>query len=54
MKRILVIDDNTLNNKVYTDPLEKKYQVDIVMSLISVIRKSEMALSETVRDDGSG
>lgn len=42
MKRILVIDDNPLNNKVYTDPLEKKYQVDIVMSLISVERKLQI------------
>ena len=42
MKRILVIDDNPLNNKVYTDPLDKKYRVDIVMSLIAVKRKLQI------------
>lgn len=42
MRKILVIDDNPLNNKIYTDPLEKKYQVDIVMSLIAVRRKLQI------------
>lgn len=42
MKRILVIDDNPLNTKVYIEPLDKKYQVDIVMSLVAVKRKLQI------------
>lgn len=42
MKRILIIDDNPLNNRNYTEPVEKKFQVEVVMSLLAVKRKLQI------------
>lgn len=38
MKKILVIDDNPRNNSIFTDPLDKYYKVDVMMSLVSIER----------------
>ena len=38
MKRVLVVDDNPRNNSVYTDPLKKVYNIQVVMALSSVVR----------------
>ena len=42
MKRILIIDDNPLNNKSFIQPLENFYQVDVVMSLKAAVRKLDI------------
>lgn len=34
MKRILLVDDNPINNSKYTEPLKRSYKLDIVTSVI--------------------
>lgn len=39
MKKILLIDDNPMNNNGYIQPLKQKYDVVVVMSIIAAKRK---------------
>lgn len=38
MKRVLILDDNPINNKKYIKEVEKKYYTDIVLRMQSAVR----------------
>lgn len=38
MKRVLVLDDNPRNNSIFTVPLSKYYEVDVLMAISAVNR----------------
>ena len=38
MKKVLVLDDNPRNNSLYTDPLAKHYDVEVLMAVSAVRR----------------
>ena len=37
-KRILILDDNPINNRKYIDPLKEKFQVDVTLRMKSATR----------------